>query len=307
MTGFTDVPTDLPADSRYHRPRLTKLVSWTGLIMGVVVGAALALTYTWVFDPRTLVDIHPRQMETNARSEYIAAVAVSFTHNSDLELATDRLLTVVPPGKDPFQEVADVACLLAQTGYVSSSSGIEAVRAMKTFYQLQQRSGCADDIVLVAAEPTAIVTVVLPTSTPLPPPTKTATVAPTKEATPTIAVFIPTAQPLEEYVLINVATFCDVARSGLIEVFVQDFNGTGIPGEPVRVRWDGGEDVFFTGLKPERSPAYADFEMTADVAYIIDMPDRSEPSTRELVAAPCTTEVGDRAITSYRATFRPLE
>ncbi len=307
MTGYPDYPGDLPADSRYHRPRLAKMISWTGLAIGAVLGIALALTYTWVLDPRTLDEIHPRQMEPNARSEYIAAVAVSFAHNSDLQLATDRLLTVVPPGKDPFQEVADVACLLAQTGYVSSSSGVEAVRAMKTFYQLQQRSGCADDIVLAAAQPTTVVSVVLPTATPMPPPTKTATVAPTKEATATIAVFVPTAQPLEDYVLINVATFCDIDRSGIIEVFVQDFNGTGIPGEPVRVRWDGGEDVFFTGLKPERSPAYADFQMTPDVAYTLDMPDRSEPSTQELVAAPCTTEVGDRAITSYRATFRPLE
>jgi hypothetical protein len=202
--------------------------------------------------------------------------------------------------------MAQVACRLAQSGYVNSSSGIEAVRAMKTLYQLQGRSGCADELVLVAAQPTPVVNVVLPTPTPPAPPTKTPTVAPSPLPTATpLPVFVPTSEPVRQYALINVATFCDPQQSGVIEVFVQDFNGTGIPGQPVRVRWDEGEDVFYTGLKPERSPAYADFQMTDGVSYSVDMPERSEPSSRELVAAPCTTENGVRATTSYRVVFRP--
>lgn len=288
------------------RRRLSRMISWTGLIIGLTAGIALGLFYTWQVNPLQLQNIHPRQLEPNARAQYLAAIAVSFAHNSDLQLATDRLLATVPDGRDPFQEMADVACRLAQSGYVNSTSGIEAVRAMKTFYQLQGRSGCADELILAAVAPTAVVNVVLPTPTPPAPPTKTPTVAPSPLPTATpLPVFVPTSEPVQQFVLINVATFCDPQQSGVIEVFVQDFNGTGIPGQPVRVRWDGGEDVFYTGLKSERSPAYADFQMADGISYAVDMPERSEPSSRELVAAPCTTENGVQATTSYRVVFRP--
>lgn len=306
MNDYNSHDDTLAPDSRYYRPRLSRMVSWTGLVLGLLMGMVVGLVYTWTVNPLQLEDIHPHQLEPSARASYIAAIALSFAYNPNLEQATDRLLAAVPGGRDPFQEMADVACTLAQSGYVSSSSGIKAVSAMKTFYQLQGRTGCADDLLLVANAPTPVVTVVLPTPTPMPPPTKTPTIAPTSLPTNTpLPIFVPTAPPLETYILINVITFCDVTRSGIIEAFVQDFNGAGIPGQPVRVRWENGEDVFYTGLKPERSPGYADFTMEANVAYTIDMPQRSEPSNRELVAAACTTENGDRAITSYRVVFRP--
>lgn len=310
MSRQTEAQTSnqLAPNSRYLRPRLTKMVSWTGLILGIAAGVGVALYFTWFVSPLELDNIHPYQLTDTDRAQYVALVAVSFAHNSDLQQATDRLLTAAPRGKDPFQEVADVACVLAQTGYVSSSSGIRAVRSMTTFYQLQGRSSCADELSLLAAAPTPVVTAVLATPTAPPPPTKTPTIAPSPLPTNTpLPVFVPSEAPLEEYILVNVQTYCNPALSGLIEVFVQDFNGTGIPGQPVRVRWDGGEDTFYTGLKPERSPAYADFQMEDGTAYIIDMPNRSEPSSRQLTAVPCTTETGDRATTSYRVVFRPAE
>ncbi len=306
MTDTIDAHPSLAPNSRYLRPRLTRLISWTGLLLGMLAGLGGGLYYTWALNPLELDNIHPYQLDSNTRAQYIALVAVSFNHNSDLQQATDRLLAVVPRGQDPFEEVANVACVLAQTGYVSSNSGIRAVRSMTTLYQLQGRSGCADELSLMAAAPTPIVTAVLATPTEPPPPTKTPTLAPSPLPTNTpLPVFVPTEAPAEEYVLINVQTFCNTNLSGLIEVFVQDFNGTGIPGSPVRVRWDGGEDTFYTGLKPERGAAYADFAMEDGIAYTIDMPNRSEPSSRQLTAVPCTTDTGDRAVTSYRVVFRP--
>ncbi|MBZ0275650.1 MAG: hypothetical protein K8I60_05880, partial [Anaerolineae bacterium] len=97
---------------------------------------------------------------------------------------------------------------------------------------------------------------------------------------------------------------CSTALSGLIEVFVQDFNGDGVPGIEVRVRWNDGEDRFFTGLKPERGPAYADFQMEADKGYTVELPGRSDPS-QQLIARPCTAENGQDAIILYRVVFRP--
>lgn len=301
-----DLPLDdLPSSSRYRRPRPLRLISWTGLLFGLLIGAAIGLYYTWNINPIVEVNTEPSQLEPQARRQYIAAITLSFAQDSDLERATARLLTVTGP-RDPFQEVADIACEMAQTGYANSTSGLRALRSMTTFYQLQGRTSCADDLVAANVQPTRTVQIILPTPTPRPPATKTPTIAPTRPPTATPApVFVPTADNVQQYSLINVGTFCEVDRSGIIEVYIQDFNGTGIPGQPVRVRWEGGEDTFYTGLKPERGPAYADFEMEEGVAYTIEMPDRSAPSSQQLVAVPCTTENGDRAITSYRATFRP--
>jgi hypothetical protein len=92
----------------------------------------------------------------------------------------------------------------------------------------------------------------------------------------------------------------------VIEVFVQDFNGQGIPAQAVRVRWDDGESTFFTGLKPERGLGYADFQMEAGKGYIIDMPGRSDPSTQPMVADTCFTADGQQAITLYRVFFRQI-
>lgn len=298
--------TKLPQNSRYNRPRV--LVSWVGLFIGVLLGGGMGFYYAWYINPVVEVDTRPWQLETESRVRYIAAIALSFSHNSDLNRATTRLLSVMQPRspQDPLQEMADAACEMAQSGYANTQAGFREVRSMVNFYRLQGRSGCADELLAFNATPAdAQISITLPTPTPLPPATKTPTVVPTNFPTPTAPpIAVPTALP-QQYVLVNVATFCDTTLSGIIEVYVQNFNGTGIPGEPIRVRWEGGADTFYTGLKPERGAAYADFTMTENVAYTIEMPNRSSPSTQQLVAVPCTTESGARAITSYRAVFRP--
>jgi hypothetical protein len=176
---------------------------------------------------------------------------------------------------------------------------------MMLLYQLQGRSGCADTLIPANEEATPRVVIEAPTPTPLPPATKTPTpmgsVRPT--ATPPRAA-ASTQQPQSDFSIVGTTTFCDVELSGIIEVFVQDFGGEGIPGEAVRVRWDDGEDIFYTGLKPERGPGYADFQMEAGTGYVVEMPGRSDPTSQPLVASPCNTENGDDAITSYRVFFR---
>jgi hypothetical protein len=296
-----------PPRSRYNRPR--RLFSIWGLAIGLIIGISGGLVYAWGISPVVQYSTEPWQLRPNDRAQYTVAVALAFAGDSDLERAINRLLTLQfrNSSEDIFQQVADAACRLATTGYVDSNSGLRAIRTMMTFYQLQGRSGCADTLIPASdLEPT--VQVVIDASTPtLPPPaTKTPTPVSQVQASPTPQrVIVPTSVPQRDFVLANVSTFCDRQISGVIEVFVQDFGGIGLPGLPVRVRWDSGEDVFYTGLKPERGPAYADFQMEAGKGYIIDMPGRSDPSREQLVAGTCTTDAGDQAIISYRAVFLP--
>jgi hypothetical protein len=285
--------------NRYQRPR--RFFSGWGLLLGLLLGLAGGLFYAWQIAPVEEVDTTPRQLNPQSRADYVVAIALRFGYDSDLNRAVSELLQL-NLGPDPFQAVADIACQLASTGYVDSSSGIRALRKLKTFYQLQGKSGCAD-VLIDDATPVAVVTVVVPTPTAtlVPPPTKTPT--PSGDAATPAAQVVPTTRPRQLFSGQIVNTFCDVELSGIIEVFVRDFRGGELPGQRVRVRWDGGSDQFSTGMKPERGLGYADFVMESGLNYTIDMPGQSDPLARPIAADPCTTADGQAAITSYRVVF----
>ncbi len=296
-----------PPRSRYHRPR--RPFSLWGAAIGLILGISVGLVYTWTVNPVIEVSTEPWQLQPEDRAQYMVGITLAFAADSDLNRAVDRLLSLQAEWEtnDPFQNVANTACRLASTGYVDSNSGLRAIRSMMTFYQLQGRTGCADTLLPASdLQPTAIVQVELPTPTLLPPATKTPTPASSPNATTTQRVLVvPTSVPQRSFVLADIATFCNARISGMIEVFVQDFGSIGLPGQPVRVRWDGGESRFFTGLKPERGPGYADFQMEEGRGYIVEMPGRSDPS-QPLTAGPCTDpNTGAAGVTSYRVFFLP--
>jgi hypothetical protein len=290
---------------RYQRPRSP--IAWFGVILGLAVGIGGGLFYTWVLNPVVEFDTQPWQLNAEDRQQYIVAIMLDYGYTGDLARAMERLGTLRPQ-RDPIQEVADIACSLSTSAYVNNSSGLRAVRAMMRFYQLQNRTGCADQIVLAEdIQPTAVVLIELPTPSLTPPATKTATPEAVVRGTPTPGLFVvPTTPPQSDYEIANIPTFCSQERAGLIEVNVVAFNGQGIPGQRVRVRWDGGESIFATGLKPERDLGFADFQMEPGISYIVDMPGLSDPS-QPLTATTCALENGDRSVISYRVILRPAQ
>jgi hypothetical protein len=300
--NFAPEQLPIPRDSRYQRPR--HVVSWWGLLLGVILGMGAGLFYAWQIAPVREFDTQPRQLNWTDKADYVVAIALRFSQDSDLNRAVGELVAL-NLGADPFQAVADIACQLASTGYVDSTAGIRAIRTLKTFYQLQGKSGCAEALI-DDATPIAIVTLVVATNTAtlVPPPSKTPTPSVDNiTPTPSGVVIVPTTPPRQKYEGQVVNTFCDSELSGIIEVFVQDTNGDGIPAQSIRVRWDGGESSFATGLKPERGLGYADFAMTAGLNYTIDMPAQSDPLAQPLIADRCITPNGEEAITSYRVAF----
>lgn len=294
----------LRRDSRYQRPK--KYVSWWGLAFGLALGIIGGLVYAWLISPVEEFDTEAYQLRAEDKAQYVVAIMLQYNHDSDLGSAVNRLIEL-RVGDDPIQSVADIACDLARRGYVETTSGLNAVRIMKTFYQLQGRSGCADTLI-PDVEDVPVVTLEVPTSTPtlVPPPTKTPTPQ-SNFATPTPSfVVVPTNPPQRDYDGRIVGTTCSLQTEGLIEVFVQSFDGEGIPGEPIRVRWDGGEDQFISGLKPERGDGYADFQMEAGRGYTIEMPGLSDPVSSPIIADSCFTNEGEEAITTYQVVFRQV-
>lgn len=307
---MSDFPVESAARARiarkYLQPR--QFLSWPGILLGLILGIAGGLYYTWSLNPVTEFDTEPWQLNEDDKAAYIAAITLSYLSDGDLDRAVQRVLSLRLPG-DPIQAVAETACRLANSSYVETTTGLQAVRSMMHFYRLQGRSGCADTLIsLEGLQPTLVINIQLPTTAPTHTalPSKTAT-PPSVQPSPTlVTVLIPTSAPREEFVLLTASPLpCDLARSGVIEVYVYALDGvTGLPGQPVRARWNGGESRFFTGLKPERGPAYADFQMSEGLEYTIDMPERSDAVPRPLLPVPCTTATGQRSLTSYRVVFR---
>lgn len=288
-------------DSRYSR-RNRPIAVWA-LLLGLILGIAFGLSYAWLIDPVQEVDTRPEQLRDDDKAHYTVAVMLAFAYDSDLDAAIQRLISL-NLGIDLIGEVASMACDLARTGYVDSSAGLRAVRAMRTFYQLQGRTSCADTII---PDPQTLpleitLEVATPTQTLPPPPTKTPSLS---DVTPTSSgvVVVPTSPPQRTYEGYILRTYCSVELSGTLEVRVRDATNQDAPGELIRVQWDGGSSDFVTGLKPERGAGYGDFKMESGRSYIVSMPGYSDPISQPLLADGCFTEDGQQAITSYEVLF----
>lgn len=303
-------PTTLPEqqavyrDSKYQRRR--NPFSLWALVIGLLIGLAGGGYYAYVINPTQELDTHPSQLISEDQQDYVVAIMLAYSYDSDLNTAIDRLLAL-ELGSDPLQAVADMTCDLARTGYVDSTSGLRAVRAMRTFYQLQGRTSCADNIIPAPESVPLEVVITLPTATPTlpPPPTKTPNSVVGATETPSGVIVTPTSAPQGTYRGVVSQTFCSTELSGVIEVRVRDALNVEIAGEPIRVTWGNNErSDFITGLKPERGVGYADFQMETGVSYIISMPGLSDPIQSPIVASSCfVPDTNLQAITSYRIVF----
>jgi hypothetical protein len=92
--------------------------------------------------------------------------------------------------------------------------------------------------------------------------------------------------------LTDQSTFCDSARPGLLQVILENAAGNPASGIELTVTWLGGEETFYTGLKPELGFGYADFAMTPGIEYALSL---SGGVTRitGLQTSPCNADSGD--------------
>jgi hypothetical protein len=96
---------------------------------------------------------------------------------------------------------------------------------------------------------------------------------------------------------------CDRKIIGpLIQVYAEDSEGRPLSREGVIVTWDDGEDLFFTGLKPELGRGYADFLMTPGIVYEVRMASGGQ-TVSDITPAECETQTGRRYWGSWKLIF----
>jgi len=266
------------------------------LLLAVLGGIALGLAYAWVISPVEYVDADPSMLRPEFKDQFRAAIAASYAATGDLDRALARLGLLGDP---------DAAGALAAQAQQMLAAGAD-------FSKIQQIAQLGAD--LQARPP--VRPVVLPSATPssAPLPTSTASVGmltgtvtgtPVPAQTPTPRPsFTPTLTPGAGFVLVAQESLCESADAEpLLTVIVLDASGRQVPGAELIVTWDGGEDHFFTGLKPELGDGVADFEMAGDVNYAVRVGAGGAP-VANVSAPPCAGTGGDSFAGDLVLTFR---
>ena len=276
--------------------------------LSLIAGLLLGICITRIHGPLPQANAEPWQLRAEDRQHYMIAIALEREHSSDTSAALDKLIAL-RPAQDPWAALAAAACELGSRGYLRSPSGIQALRSAVKLYRSQGRAGCAERLLPAEATPMSDASEaasarqagqVRDDAQPTPLPTKRP-LQQTLAATPTRRPAQPGADE-RRFALLSLRSFCDLARPALIEARVVDYIGRGIPGQPIRVRWGNREDLFLSGLKTEYGDAYADFQMTPDIDYAIEMAGARDPSTSSLRTGDCYTD-NRRGLKSYRVTF----
>ena len=262
------------------------------VVVGVVVGLCLGLFITWQAWPVEYYDTDPVDLRREHKDDYVVMIAAAYAQNDDLESATFRLEQL------GFEETKQIVLGLFQrygeAGYREETRSLArlaydlGVSDVALLPYIQQPTPTPEPIPTPQPTPTEVViptatatetpaeptpapteTPPEPTSTaaqPPPAPTNTPTTPPEDTPTPTVAVDF-------DYQLVEKSDLgCTTERDGdYILVYVRDGNDRGVAGVKVVVKGPGVEDSFFTGLKPEIGPGFADFLVTTPGSYSVEV------------------------------------
>ncbi len=287
------------ATSALEPPRPPAYFSHWVFAFSLIAGIVLGLALTRLQGPMPQSNREPWQLGAPDRQHYMLAIALEYEARGDFVTALNKLIAL-RPAQDPLQALAEAACDLGSRGYLRDASNIRALRSAVRLYSGQGRAGCAEELLPIEAttsaptspSPAAEKPTALPTKMPLParqPENSARQIAPPPPAPRHFE-----ARPAR--------SFCDPSRPALIEVYVVDYLGRGLPGQRVRVRWGEQEDIFISGLKAEQGDAYADFQMAEGIDYSIDTPAGGTGLGASLRTGSCYSENGP-SLKSYRITF----
>jgi len=247
--------------------------SWY-LLTGTVIGLAAGLFYSWVISPVQYVDAPPYALRAGFKDDYRALVAAAYLYSGDLLRAQDRLAQL----KDdkPAQSLALQAQQAMADGHPE-----EEVRALGLL-TLALAQG-------ITPQPSPGSADLIATGRP-----------PAKGITPTPQYFEPienpdlppgiSPAPATGLLLQDMSLICNPdLTTPMLEVQVQDSNNQPFPSVEFVVTWEGGEEHFLTGAKPELGPGYGDFQMTPGVIYTLALAS-GEQIANDLIAAECVSE-----------------
>ncbi len=277
------------------------------LLTGLILGVALGLAYSWLIQPIRYVDTPPASLRSDFKDQYRALIAAAYMSTGDLERAKARLdLLKDANASEALSIQAQLSQAAGRPDYevqalnllasALSHGPVPSATTQPTITPTVRPTGTLSPTPLLPGTGAPITgTLTLagsPSTTPSPPPTVTP--LPTRTATPTQGA---------PFVLQKQDLVCDTAAGqSLIQVEMLDAAGQPVPGVEIIVSWGTNQDHFFTGLKPELGPGYADFLMSPGVTYTLQLASGGQP-VPGIKASECEASDGTRYWGSWKLVF----
>jgi hypothetical protein len=274
------------------------------IIIGLIIGAALGLTYAWIISPMRYIDTVPSSLRADFKDQYHIAISAAYAATGDIQRARARL-ALLGDG-DSVQALSAQAQRMLANG-----EDIEIVnRIARLASDLQGKNIVQPVITQTILTPQPNVTLTpSPNVTENPPGTEQPVVeteqpqGPLSTATPR-PTQTPTATAGAPFNILSQETVCKPnLTEALLQVYVIDTRKRELPGVELVVTWDGGEDHFFTGFKPEIGDGYADFQMQPGISYTLRVGSGGAPAT-DLIVPSCPSANGDNFNGGLSITFQ---
>lgn len=284
-----------------------------GVLVALLLGAAAGLGYAWVLSPYPGLNAQPNTLRTDFKDQYRSLIAAAYAATGNLPRAQARLSVL--EDADPiealnaqaqrmlaspqtFERAEHVAALALAVGSQSSGAPVRTptlallIDAGNTFTPTSPGS-FADLPILLSETPQFIETQTIVLETAL-----TAL-----EAAPRLT-DTPTPVPGRPFTLTGPETICDSnLPEGLLQVIVFNRSRRQLAGIDVVISWDGGEEKFFTGLKPELGSGYADYRMAPETTYTVQLA-RGSDIARGITAPTCQSPDGTTFPGGIKLTFQ---
>ena len=295
-------------------------IPW-GMLLALLAGLGLGLVYAWTISPARVTDSQPVALRADFKDHYRSAIAAAYSATGDLARAQARLSLL---GDTDSIEALNAQAQRMLASNASGQSFNEADQVVALASALDQNAvniptatpttRSADNTpdavntanVVVTINPatstfpasTSEVPIEL-TETPQTIETQTTPVAATPRPTRT---FIPTAG--SPFKLTGQESVCDPnLPDGLLQVLVFNSNRRQMPGIEILITWEGGAENFFTGLKPELGNGYADYIMSPDVIYTLQLRSGSDIASG-LTIPTCQSPSGEAFSGGIKLTFQ---
>ncbi len=273
-------------------------------IIGLVIGLALGLVYTWGIAPAEPVNTYPALLRTDYRWDWIRLAALSYVADDDLERVRARL-----DGLDQEDVAGAIRALIEE--YAAAGRPADTLRRLTALADVLDVHTPAMLVYLHTPTLSSYPTPTLspsstPTLSPTPPRTPTPTLSrvsiptlsptPTPKPTRTPRPSTPTPTPPPPFQLILQEQICEPGQVPHIEVVVRDEHGIGLDGVVVWLMWPGGADRAVTGLKPQHGAGYADFYVepgvSGSVNYALGIGELGLPLVTDLRIESCPARKG---------------
>ena len=270
---------------------------WGVLIVGLALGLAAGLLYTWVISPPEYYDTYPPLLDKPYRTDWIQMTVLAFGAEGNWNRAQLRLQGLPEPEIRPIAAAVLDQAVATGRPFVT----LQRIAKLAAFYGVDTPAVA----IYTGADSTAPTTAPTATSQAPPTSTPTATAIPpttTPVPAPTITITTPISPSLSAFHIVSQTLTCTEQPQVAISLTLshtitvrrrEEVEWLPLPGREVWLLWEDGADRAVTGFNAEMGLGYVDFTVAPGRVYklYIDIPRGVPVSTIQV--EPCTGDQGE--------------